>query len=227
MVSLLFMMYNQNKEEQSENDEQTAEEKDNGEKDADQQKVYWGVDAAGEVDEQLYQCVTENFGDPEVFGRYLGEIEDVAVALNQDEVSFLHDQDVKILVIYNLIPDATTFDAGVEHAERAIELAKELDIPEGITIFGDIEPDFPVDSAFIEGWHETLDDSPYVPALYGVFDEESDLVTAYNDTDDKVQKSTIVWTAYPQRDISSKDNAPKYEAQGPEHAKIYGWQYAI
>src|SRR5699024_9711653 len=109
----------------------------------------------------------------------------------------------------------------------AIEMAEELGVPEGVAIFGDIEPDFPVDSAFIEGWYETLEDSQYEPALYGVFDEESELMIAYNDTEEEVQENTIVWTAYPQEDVTTEDDAPEYDPQGPENAKVYGWQYAI
>jgi len=190
-------------------------------------KIVWGADAAGEVNDELYQCITDNFGEPKIFGRYLGEVEGVAVPLNQDEIKYLHEQDIKILVIYNLISEATGHNQGVEHAEKAIKLAKELDVPEGVAIFGDIEPDFPVDSAFIEGWYETVADSPYEPALYGVFDKESKLMTAYNDTKEDVQKNTIVWTAYPQKEPTTKEKAPKYEPQGPEEAKVFGWQYGI
>src|SRR5699024_7371507 len=143
------------------------------------------------------------------------------------EVEFLHDKDIKILVIYNQITEATGYDNGAEHAQQAIDLAKDLDVPEGVAIFGDIEPDFPVDPQFIEGWYEALDDSPYEPALYGVFAEDNDVTIAYNDTDEDVQKNTIVWTAYPQEEITTQDKAPEYAPEGPEHAKVYGWQYAI
>ena len=176
----------------------------------------------------MYQCVDENFGEPKIFGRYLGEIDGVSKALNQDEIKFLHDKDIKILVIYNHITeDATGFDNGVNHAEQAIELSKELEVPEGVAIFGDIEPDFSIDSEFIEGWYDTVNDSPYEPALYGVFDEESNILAAFEETDEEIQKNTIVWTAYPQKEPTSEENAPEYEPQGPEHAKVFGWQYAI
>ncbi|HZW68845.1 MAG TPA: glycoside hydrolase domain-containing protein [Pseudogracilibacillus sp.] len=208
------------------NDSQTGENNDSESSDQGQGEVYWGVDSA-ESAEDLLQCVTEEFGDPKIYGRYLGEIEGTSTSLSKNEVEFLHDQDIQVLVIYNLITEATGYDHGGEHAQKAIELAKELDVPEGVAIFGDIEPDFPVDSAFIEGWYETLDDSPYEPALYGVFDEESEILAAYNDTDETVQENTIVWTASPQKEISTEENAPEYNPQGPENAKVYGWQYAI
>lgn len=45
--------------------------------------------------------------------------------------------------------------------------------------------------------------------------------------EEDLQKNMIVWTAYPQGEITSKDNAPEFSAQSPESAQLYGWQYAI
>src|SRR5690625_2520666 len=59
---------------------------------------YWGVDSASNADEKLYQCVTDNFGTPKVWGRYLGGIEGVSAGLDEDEVDFLDDSDSHILV---------------------------------------------------------------------------------------------------------------------------------
>jgi len=151
----------------------------------------------------------------------------VSTGLDKDEVNLLHDNDVRILVIYNHLSDATGYDRGVEHAEQAINDAKDLDIPDGVAIFGDIEPSFPVDAAFMEGWYDTFSESAYEPALYGIFDDGSDLLEAYNAMDQEPQENTVVWTAFPQNDITTKDNAPDYNPQGPENALVYGWQYAI
>ena len=218
---LLWFLVNLNNGDQTEKDDNGSSEETDTE-----EEILWGVDSAQPADE-LYQCITENFGDPMIYGRYLGEIEDVSVALTEEEIEFLHEQDSKILVIYNHLTEPVGYDTGEKHAKKAIEMAEELGVPEGVAIFGDIEPDFPVDSAFIEGWYETLEDSQYEPALYGVFDEESELMIAYNDTEEEVQENTIVWTAYPQEDVTTEDDAPEYDPQGPENAKVYGWQYAI
>ena len=190
-------------------------------------KVYWGVDSASYTDENLYQCVEENFGQPEVWGRYLGTIEDVSEGLDANEVNYLHENDARILVIYNHFNDATGYDQGVEEAKKAITYAEDLGIPKGVAIFGDIEPSYPVDSAFIEGWFDTLSASAYEPALYGVFNEDSSLSKAYNATNQDIQKSTVIWTAYPQEEITTKENAPAYNPQGPSDSLLYGWQYAI
>ncbi len=207
----------------TEEDKRSDSNQNNQEKD----KQYWGVDSASQTDEDLYQCVKDNYDKPQIWGRYLGDKEGVSNGLDDDEVSYLHDKNVKILVIYNHFTDATGYEHGVKEAERAIEYAKELGIPDGVALFGDIEPNFPVNSAFIDGWYDTLADSAYKPAIYGVFDEGSALVEAYNAANQETKENTIVWTAFPQGEITTKENAPEYNPQGPKGSMLYGWQYAL
>ncbi|MBC5636480.1 DUF1906 domain-containing protein [Ornithinibacillus sp. BX22] len=204
-----------------------GDDNDNGAVDDNSNEIHWGVDSASYTDDDFYACVVDNFGEPVVWGRYLGEKEGVSEGLDADEVQLLHDNDIQILVIYNHVEDARGYDNGVSHAEEAITMAQEMEIPEGVAIFVDIEPEYPVDEAFMEGWYETMADSNYEPGVYGVFDEESELLNAYNSMEQEVQENTIVWTAYPQEEITTKEDAPEYNPQGPENAKVYGWQYAI
>ncbi|MGM8366781.1 glycoside hydrolase domain-containing protein [Virgibacillus sp. W0181] len=189
--------------------------------------IYWGVDSASYTDEALYQCVEDNFGQPAIWGRYLGDKENVSKGLDQQEVELLHNKDVEILVIYNHFTDATGYEKGVKEAEQAIQFAADLDIPEGVAIFADIEPSYPVDTAFMEGWYDTVTDSNYEPAVYGVFDEASSLLDAFNNMNEEAQNNTVVWTAFPQAEITTKENAPDFNPQGPSDALLYGWQYAI
>ena len=60
-----------------------------------------------------------------------------------------------------------------------------------------------------------------------MYDESSDLLEAYNSTSEEAQEQTVVWTAYPQEEITTQDNAPEFNPQGPENALLYGWQYAL
>src|SRR5690625_1665690 len=78
-----------------------------------QSEIYWGVDSAGYVEEDVYTCVHDEFGVPDVWGRYLGNIKGVSEGLNADEVAYLHDQGTDILVIYNHFSDATGYDHGL------------------------------------------------------------------------------------------------------------------
>ncbi|WP_188456331.1 hypothetical protein [Virgibacillus oceani] len=112
--------------------------------DRDKDKLLWGVDSASQTDEDLYQCVKSNFGDPEVWGRYLADKEGVSEGLDCDETVYLHDKDVKVPVIYNHFTVATGYDNGAEEAEQAIDYAVELGVPEGVALFRDIEPNSPV-----------------------------------------------------------------------------------
>ncbi|WP_010650371.1 glycoside hydrolase domain-containing protein [Oceanobacillus massiliensis] len=200
---------------------------DNEDNDSSTNGVIWGVDSASYTDDTLYACVQDNFGQPKVWGRYLGNKEGVSAGMDTDEIRFLHDNDIQILVIYNHMNDVTGFENGEDHAEQAITLAEDLNIPDGVAIFADIEPDYPVDSEFMKGWYETLSASVYAPAIYGVFNEDSELYEAYNTLDETMQEDMIIWTAYPQEEITTEENAPDYNPQGPENSMLYGWQYAI
>ncbi|WP_042149556.1 glycoside hydrolase domain-containing protein [Paucisalibacillus sp. EB02] len=215
-----------NKDQEKDKDK-NKEKEEEADKDDKKNENHWGVDSASYTDEEFLGCVVDNYGKPVIWGRYLGEKEGVSAGLDSDEVKLLHDNDIKILVIYNHVEDARGHDNGVEHAKQAISMAEDLEIPEGVAIFVDIEPEYPVDAAFIEGWYTTITDSNYEPGVYGVFSEENELLNAYNDMAKEAIENTIVWTAYPQEDITTKEDAPEYNPQGPENAKTFGWQYAI
>lgn len=188
-------------------------------------KIYWGVDSALPADNNTRQCVQKSLGEPSVWGRYLGDIKNVSQGLDKDEVKALHKSNIHILLIYNHFSEAVGYDHGVQEAEKAISYADDLNAPDDVAIFGDVEPKFPVDSDFIEGWYDTLSASNYHAGLYGVFNKDSKLVEAFNATEDNVQNNIVLWTAYPQKTVTKKDNAPSYDAQGPKDASLYGWQY--
>lgn len=191
---------------------------------------HWGVDSASYTTEELYACVNENFGKPSVWGRYLGTIDGVSSGLTIEEVEYLHSNGVKILLINNQFNNATGYENGVEQANIGISLAGELNVPEGVAIFADIEPNYPVDSAFIQGWFDTMMNSPYEPGIYGVFSPESALVDAYQasiNEKKEIQNKVILWTAYPHIDVTTQANAPENAAEAPEGSLLYGWQYGI
>ena len=189
-------------------------------------EIYWGVDSATQSTD-LYQCVNENLGHPEVWGRYLGDKEGVSTRLTVDEANFLHEQSVRILPIHNHFTNATGYDHGVAEAQEAIGYAEDLGIPNGVALFADIEPGYPVTSAYMEGWYDTLSDSAYEPGIYGVFNDGSDLVIAYHAMSQEARENIVVWTSFPAYEITTKANAPKYNPEGPKDSLLYGWQYAI
>ncbi|KYD08496.1 hypothetical protein B4102_2773 [Heyndrickxia sporothermodurans] len=193
-------------------------------------KIIWEVDSANITTNEMYKCVKENYGEPAIWGRYLGSNGNVSTGLTKKEIKFLHEKKVKILLIYNHFSNATTKKAGVKEAETAIKLAKEINAPKGTVIFADIEPKYPVDSAFIQGWVDTIEKSHYHPGIYGIFDKDAKLYNQFNKAskdNKKIKDQTILWTAAPNKRISSKEKAPNFNPIGPKNSLLYGWQYGI
>ncbi|MBY0098901.1 DUF1906 domain-containing protein [Mesobacillus maritimus] len=204
------------------------EEEGNNNKEED--RIVWGVDSANLTTEEMIACVGDNFGTPEIWGRYLGEKEGVSKGLTSDEIELLHSNDIKILLIWNHFVDARGYDNGQKQAQDAIKMAQELGVPEGVAIFADIEPDYPVDSEFIRGWFETMNESPYPPGVYGVFDAEQELYAAHEQAgkdNGDLLGNTYVWTAAPNIGVTTQKEAPEYKPEAPDNALIGGWQYGL
>ncbi|WP_078378497.1 glycoside hydrolase domain-containing protein [Sutcliffiella halmapala] len=205
-------------------------EDENGNSSDDLADIIWGIDSASETTEEFYACVKENFGDPVVFGRYLGEREGVSHGLTSNQVDLIQEEGDYILPIYNHFNDARGYDNGVAQAEEAIRFANELGIPEGVAIFADIEPEYPVDSAFILGWYETMASSEYESGIYGIFAADSELANSYitaSEDNSEILENNIIWTAAPNIGITTEAEAPEFEPEAPEDSLAWGWQYGI
>ncbi|MEK4907650.1 glycoside hydrolase domain-containing protein [Niallia sp. FSL R7-0648] len=203
----------------------------NGNKDNKEETSYlWGIDSASETTEDFLACVRDNFGDPKVIARYLGTNEGVSHGLTADQVDLIHSNEADILLIYNGFTDATGYDNGVSEAKKAIELAKELEAPDGVAIFADIEPNYPVDAAFIEGWYAEVSKSTYEPAIYGIFDKDEALTASFNQAvknKAEIKDNTFLWSASPNIGITTEEDAPEFKVDAPEESLAYGWQYGI
>ncbi|MBN8201319.1 glycoside hydrolase domain-containing protein [Bacillus sp. NTK034] len=193
-------------------------------------EVVWGVDSASLTTSDLLSCVRENFGSPKVWGRYLGEKEGVSAGITPQEAKLLQDNNIKLLVIWNRFNDATGLENGQSEAKAAVQLAQELGIPEGVAIFADIEPNYPVDSSFIEGWYQAMEESPYHPGIYGIFDKEQALTKSFSEAaaeNSSILENTFIWTAAPNIGITEQKQAPGYKPEAPANSLIAGWQYGI
>lgn len=205
----------------------TANEKEKG---TSNEKIIWGVDSASLTTSEMLSCVRENFGEPAIWGRYLGEKEGVSTGITKEEIELLHSNEIQILPIWNHFTDATGYENGKNEAKAAIQLAEEMGIPDGVAIFADIEPDYPVDSEFVKGWFEVMNDSPYEAGIYGIFDPDRELTVAFNQAAENVEgllDNTYLWTAAPNIGITTQTNAPAYQPEAPENALLAGWQYGI
>ncbi|GAA0341516.1 DUF1906 domain-containing protein [Bacillus carboniphilus] len=202
----------------------------NKEPSSDQPAISWGVDSASITNSEMFACVRENFGEPAVWGRYLGDKEGVSFGLTENEAQLLHAEGTSILLIYNHFTDARGYDHGMQQGNQAIEYAKNLGAPAGVTIFADIEPNYPVNDAFIRGWHDALAESDYTPGIYGIFSPDRELTSAFltaSEANPNVKKNTNIWSAFPQVGITSQQNAPDFQGEGPDGSRLYGWQYGI
>jgi hypothetical protein len=193
-------------------------------------ETVWGVDSASLTTEDLLACVRENLGDPEVWGRYLGTNKGVSYGLTEDEIDLLHSNEINILVIWNHFTDGTGYENGQNEATEAVETARELGIPEGVALFANVEPIYPIDSEFIQGWHAVVSESEYNSGIYGIFDPSEELYAAFEaaaEEDSSIMDTMFVWTAAPNEGITTEENAPEYNPDYPEGALIGGWQYGI
>ncbi len=213
--------------EESENNDNGENRSDNKEETPDS---VWGVDSARVATDNTLACVRENFGDPQVWGRYLDDKEGVSYGLTTDEIDLLHSNDIQILVIWNHFTDGTGYENGQSEARDAIESARDLGIPEGVALFANVEPIYPIDSAFIQGWHDVVTESEYSSGLYGIFDPSEELYAAFEaaaEENASILDEMYVWTAAPNKGITTEENAPEYNPEYPEEALIGGWQYGL
>lgn len=218
-----------NKEEDSKKEKENTSSSDNN-KGEEQASYIWGIDSASETTDEFYACVRENFGEPQVVARYLGTKKGISNGLTTDQIKRIHSNEAAILLIYNGFTEATGYENGVEQAKIAIQLAEELNVPADVAIFADIEPDYPVDAAFIEGWYDQLNNSSYVPAIYGIFDNGKELTSAFNkavSNSEEILANVYLWSASPHVGITTEENAPDFSVDAPENSLAYGWQYGI
>lgn len=224
---------NQPKNEESEGNNNNAndeEKKKENDKSQALPEIVWGIDSASETTEDFYACVKDNFGDPVILGRYLGDREDISKGLTAEQIEIIHGEGDFILPIYNHFNDATGYDNGVAHAKEAIKFASDLGIPEGVALFADIEPDYPVDSEFIKGWFDTISESQFKSGIYGVFGPEQVLFEAYNaavESNKSILENNYIWTAAPSVGITVESEAPEFKPDAPEGSLAWGWQYGI
>ncbi|AEI39332.1 glycoside hydrolase domain-containing protein [Paenibacillus mucilaginosus] len=189
----------------------------------------WGVDSASPVDEKLLSCVTEQFGKPRFWGRYLTTIQGVASGLSKGEISLLHRQGIRILPIYNEFRAATGYENGKKTAQEAAQQARRLGIPRGTFLFSNVERFFAVDTLWILGWVNTIRTTGYKSGIYHD-PVQGGFSAAFCEAvrrDYRVTSETALWSAEPQRPASGPDAPPIYAPKKPHcSANVWAWQYS-
>jgi hypothetical protein len=189
---------------------------------------YWGVDSAGAVNTNFYNCVVQHYGTPVFWGRYLKTINNVSDGLSASEISFLHARGVKILAIYNNFSSATGNANGQANANNAIAIAKSLGVPANVAIFADIEESYAVDASWIEGWVDVMSQSQYMPGIYnnpisGKFPGAYAQAVKNNAN---IAKTVVLWSNEREPGITTKAMAPVWNpAAPPTPGRVLAWQY--
>lgn len=192
-------------------------------------RTVWGVDSAAAVTPNLLNCVIQNFGKPEYWGRYLNTIPNVSDGLTQEEIQRLRGEGIRVMPIYNDFGRAVGYRDGEIAATNAIFHARRLGFPTGIRIFANIEHFFEVDEAWIRGWVDAFYPSGYKPGFYhdpdrGVF---SPAYCAAVQASERVKVQSVLWSAEPEPGVTRKQNRPRQFAPSkpPCEANVWGWQY--
>ncbi|WP_368503291.1 glycoside hydrolase domain-containing protein [Alkalihalophilus sp. As8PL] len=190
--------------------------------------INWGVDSAAAVTQELYECVTSSYGQPDFWGRYLTTIENVSEGLTPEEIRYIRDQGMKIMPIYNNFSEAVGERAGGVAARNAIFQARRLGIGEGSFVFANIENFFNVDAAWITAWVDAFYTSPYRPGFYGD-PVEGAFNAAYCEAaaaNENVTQQAVIFSAEPEPGTSPKNRIPRYNPARPDcDANVWAWQY--
>lgn len=191
-------------------------------------KYLWGVDSAQKVTDETYNCVVSNYGKPKYWGRYLTTIKNVNDGLTIEEIRFIQQKGMKVLPIYNDFKNAAGYKNGQVVARNAIFNAQRLGFPKGTFIFVDIEDNYDVDAAWLDGLVETFYTSNYRPGIYS-YPQTGQFSSAYCEAiklNNKVQDQTVLWSAEPEVGIKSEKDKPDFNpASPPCESNTWAWQY--
>jgi hypothetical protein len=126
----------------------------------------WGVDTVDNVMTTNDVTATRNqLGAPAFIGRYL--IFEAGNSLGPDEVTYIHNQGIRILTIVDQRNRTLTGAAvGQAEATQGVNQARAMGVPLGKALFRDVEVSDPIDAAYITAWAETVASAGYVPGMY-------------------------------------------------------------
>ncbi|MBI0579238.1 DUF1906 domain-containing protein [Neobacillus cucumis] len=190
--------------------------------------VFWGVDSGVNANEEVLLCVQRNFGEPDFWGRYLSTVPNASEGLTKEELRFLRSKGIKVMPIYNDFNNPVGRHEGRVMARNAIYHARRLGIRKGTVIFANVERFHEADAEWLIGWVETFYSSSYRPGFYhdpmvGNFH------SAYCEAIQKeelVKNQAILWSAKPEKGISTKRSKPKFNPMKPRcPGSVWAWQY--
>ena len=203
------------------------------------EKLIFGVDSKVRASAVLQNNLTEfewvkrNKLYPAFWGRNIvGEN-----ALDQEEIDFLHYVGTQIALIYIASDKNTSEEQARIEAEKAINRARELEIPRGMAIFLDISEPNDIPYEYMRTYARTLLENGYTPG----FKANTDAAVRFDyefsrgtQNDNALFSQCLVWAVTPQlkeyhRITTSHairpDNWQPYAPSGITRRDIAIWQY--
>ncbi|MDE2101527.1 MAG: DUF1906 domain-containing protein [Patescibacteria group bacterium] len=192
----------------------------------------FGVDSSSPVTSQLYDAVVKWAGHkPEFWFRYLGNF-----IVRTDEVVLLHSLQTKVGLVYNLAKPTLLelLSQGAEDGHKAVELARGVGAPRGVTLFADIEHGWPLTTAWLEGWTRSITEGGYAAGVYLSPNDWSvqKTLVVFRSTRPELWKDLVLWFAYwlgeeswvRSNEIDIPSSRPFTQTLVNDHSSV--WQFA-
>lgn len=204
-------------------------------------RMLFGVDSHFQANDLLqnnlekFEWVVRNKIYPNFYGRYLsGEN-----CLTKEEIKFLHNKGCKIALIYAEDGEKQTEEYGMKLAKKIGSRALELDIPEGVAIFLEIDENTPVNYDFMKGFAKYLMIEGYTPG----FKANTDAKYAFDREFSRGMQSSrdmfskcLIWATSPTvkeyngittSHLIHPDNWKPFAPSGITRKEIAIWQYGV
>jgi peptidoglycan hydrolase-like protein with peptidoglycan-binding domain len=188
----------------------------------------WGVDTTGAITSTFLSDVKADYGTPDFVGRYLDQETGYTTGLTSSEVSYIHGQGIKILLIES-DHGGDTGSEGTTKGNEAVQQAKALGVSSGNTLFADIEVGSTTDSTFIEDWYNAVKAGGYTPGIHAnPLPGSSDFNTAFCASGSTVINNTVIYSTEPSKSPTTKADKPTFAPDSPTcGGKTLAWQYAL
>jgi peptidoglycan hydrolase-like protein with peptidoglycan-binding domain len=188
----------------------------------------WGVDTTAAITSTFLSDVKADYGTPDFVGRYLDQETGYTTGLTSSEVSYIHGQGIKILLIES-DHSGDTGSEGTTKGNEAVQQAKALGVPTGNTLFADIEVGSTTDSTFITDWYNAVKAGGYTPGIYAnPLPGSSGFNSAFCASGSTVINNTVIYSTEPSKSATTKAAKPAFAPDKPTcGGKTLAWQYAL
>lgn len=210
-------------------------------------QFFWGIDSAMPANQSLtfkdvaynslYELVVDAYGKPDFWGRYLDKY-----AITTNEADFLHNNGVSIMLIYGASLTQTNVESyvyqdGLDIAQDAVRLAKQLYVPAGTLIYFDLE-NWSVHYSFLEGladgmYGDAYEAGYYTGGFYATMGGNNDSSGSFNSSyctalsANANVSNMYLYSNEPEPGCTTQANKPTYTPHYPScNSNVTVWQYA-